>query len=235
MSAIRWARSLFRSISANRPAGTGIPPRLSDQGTAARLPRHLKAIRASKEIVTVCHCPAASREDIVRPFPDESLCCRSQISMGLAGGVSAVVFAAMLLFPYASGYGLGSDPLWRLLLTLWNASDDWKHGMFVFPIAAILLFLKRKELAERHRICEEAIRRVRLGRDNRRNCPERGAAPEYSSTPGMSGWSGVDYPERGNGSDHVSRWQGAEGSETNVTKDTRWHPDRGLLYLLVYR
>ena len=54
----------------------------------------------------------------------------------------------MLLFPYASGYGLGSDPLWRLLLTLWNASDEWKHGMFVFPIAAVLIFLKRTELAK---------------------------------------------------------------------------------------
>jgi len=53
---------------------------------------------------------------------------------------SSVVVAAMLLFPYASGYGLGSDPLWRLLVTLWNASDEWKHGMLVFPIAAVLLF-----------------------------------------------------------------------------------------------
>jgi hypothetical protein len=70
-----------------------------------------------------------------------------EFAWALPATVSAVVFAAMLLFPYASGYGLGSDPLWRLLITLWNASDDWKHGMFVFPIAAILLFLKRKELA----------------------------------------------------------------------------------------
>ena len=60
----------------------------------------------------------------------------------LPAAVSVIVVATMLLFPYASGYGLGSDPLWRLLLTLWNASDEWKHGMFVFPIAAILIFLK---------------------------------------------------------------------------------------------
>jgi exosortase len=66
----------------------------------------------------------------------------------LPAGVATLVVAAMLLFPYASGYGLGSDPLWRLLVTLWNASDEWKHGMFVFPTAAILLFLKRKELAK---------------------------------------------------------------------------------------
>ena len=66
----------------------------------------------------------------------------------LPAAVSVAVVASMLLFPYASGYGLGSDPLWRLLLTLWNASDEWKHGMFVFPIAAVLLFLKRTELAK---------------------------------------------------------------------------------------
>jgi exosortase len=66
----------------------------------------------------------------------------------LPAAVSVIVVAAMLLFPYASGYGLGSDPLWRLLLTLWNASDEWKHGMFVFPIAAVLIFLKRTELAK---------------------------------------------------------------------------------------
>jgi exosortase len=66
----------------------------------------------------------------------------------LPAGVATLVVAAMLIFPYASGYGLGSDPLWRLLVTLWNASDEWKHGMFVFPTAATLLFLKRKELAK---------------------------------------------------------------------------------------
>src|SRR6516165_3953135 len=66
----------------------------------------------------------------------------------LPAAVSVAVVAAMLLFPYASGYGLRSDPLWRLLLMLWNASDEWKHGMFVFPIAAVLLFLKRTELAK---------------------------------------------------------------------------------------
>src|SRR5271166_1334652 len=65
----------------------------------------------------------------------------------LPAAVSVIVVAAMLLFPYASGYGLGSDPLWRLLLTLWNASDEWKHGMFVFPIASVLIFLRRTELA----------------------------------------------------------------------------------------
>jgi hypothetical protein len=66
----------------------------------------------------------------------------------LPAAVSVVVVAAMLLFPYATGYTLSSEPLWRLLLMLWNASDEWKHGMFVFPIAVVLLFLKRTELAK---------------------------------------------------------------------------------------
>jgi exosortase len=66
----------------------------------------------------------------------------------LPATVSVAVVAAMLLFPYATGYELRSDPLWRLLLMLWNASVEWKHGMFVFPIAAVLLFLKRTELAK---------------------------------------------------------------------------------------
>src|SRR6516162_8170922 len=65
----------------------------------------------------------------------------------LPAAVSVVVVGGMLILPYASGYSLRSDPLWRLLLMLWH-SDEWKHGMFVFPIAAVLLFLKRRELAK---------------------------------------------------------------------------------------
>src|SRR3984893_14680659 len=66
----------------------------------------------------------------------------------LPATVSVAVVAAMLLFPYATNYELHSEPLWRLVLVIWNASDEWKHGMFVFPIAAVLLFLKRTELAK---------------------------------------------------------------------------------------
>jgi hypothetical protein len=58
----------------------------------------------------------------------------------LPAAVSVIVVAAMLLLPYATGYTLSSEPLWRLLLMMWNASDEWKHGMFVFPIAIVLLF-----------------------------------------------------------------------------------------------
>ena len=54
--------------------------------------------------------------------------------------------------------------------------------------------------------------RVRFARDNDRNCSQRGSTPEYSSPAGLSGWPGMGYPERGNDSDHFSRWQGAEGS-----------------------
>ena len=65
----------------------------------------------------------------------------------LPAGVSVVVIGGMLILPYASGYSLRSDPLWRLLLMLWN-SEEWKHGMLVFPIAVVLLFLKRKKLTK---------------------------------------------------------------------------------------
>jgi exosortase len=66
----------------------------------------------------------------------------------LPAAVSVAVVAAMLLFPYATGYSLSLDPLWRLLLMLWNSSEEWKYGMLVFPIAAGLLYLKRAELAK---------------------------------------------------------------------------------------
>jgi len=66
----------------------------------------------------------------------------------LPAGISALVLVSLLLFPYASGYALGPVPLWQLLVAIWGASDEWKHGLLVFPIAVVLLFLKRKELAK---------------------------------------------------------------------------------------
>src|SRR5208337_3795877 len=45
----------------------------------------------------------------------------------------------------------------------------------------------------------------------------------------LSGWPGMGDPERGNYSDRFSRWQGAEGSQTDVSKDPRRRADRGLL------
>ena len=62
-------------------------------------------------------------------------------------GAPALVIVAMLTFPYASGYALGPVPLWQLLVAIWSASDEWRHGSLALPIAVILLFLKRKELA----------------------------------------------------------------------------------------
>src|SRR5260370_12021165 len=66
----------------------------------------------------------------------------------LVAGVRALVIVALLVLPYASGYALGPVPLWQLLVAIWGASDEWKHGSLVFPIAAVLLFLKRAELAK---------------------------------------------------------------------------------------
>ena len=31
---------------------------------------------------------------------------------------------------------------------MWNASDEWKHGMFVFPIAIVLLFFEANGAGE---------------------------------------------------------------------------------------
>jgi exosortase len=66
----------------------------------------------------------------------------------LVAVVPALVFVALMVFPYASGYALGPVPLWQLLVAIWGASDEWRHGMFVFPVAIVLLFLKRKELSK---------------------------------------------------------------------------------------
>jgi exosortase len=66
----------------------------------------------------------------------------------LVAGAPALVVVVLVVFPYASGYALGPVPLWQLLVAIWGASDEWRHGMFVFPIAVLLLFLKRKELAK---------------------------------------------------------------------------------------
>jgi exosortase len=72
---------------------------------------------------------------------------RRKVGRLLVAAVAALVVVALMVFPYASGYALGPVPLWQLLVAIWGASDEWKHGMFVFPIALILLFLKRTELS----------------------------------------------------------------------------------------
>src|SRR5271154_762050 len=97
------------------------------------------------QVLEILVHPAASRVDIIGfSAADPSVAVADRkLAWILPTAVSVAVVAAMLLFPYATGYSLASDPLWRLILMLWNGSDEWKHGMFVFPIAAVLLFLKR--------------------------------------------------------------------------------------------
>jgi exosortase len=69
-------------------------------------------------------------------------------SWWLPAVVSLVVLAVLVaFFPYATGYTLKANTLIALLFTFWNGSDEWKHGMFVFPIAAVLVYLKRRHLA----------------------------------------------------------------------------------------
>ncbi len=60
---------------------------------------------------------------------------------------SILAVAGLLLYPYTAGYGLYPIPIWQLLSIMWNSSDEWKHGMFVLPIALFLVYLKRRQLA----------------------------------------------------------------------------------------
>ena len=60
---------------------------------------------------------------------------------------AVIILTAMATFPYATGYQLAPNPLWHLILDLWNSSEEWKHGIVVFPIAALLFYLKRCQLA----------------------------------------------------------------------------------------
>jgi exosortase len=69
-------------------------------------------------------------------------------SWWLPAVVSLFILTVLVaVFPYATGYALKANTLIALLFTLWNGSEEWKHGMFVFPIAAVLVYLKRRHLA----------------------------------------------------------------------------------------
>src|SRR5580704_5526876 len=50
--------------------------------------------------------------------------------------------------PYASGYGHVPVPLWDVAYSLWFGFSEWNHGIFVFPLVAVLVFLKRRSLAD---------------------------------------------------------------------------------------
>jgi exosortase len=64
-----------------------------------------------------------------------------------------LVSAAALVFlffrvPYASGYGHIPVPLWDVAYALWFGFSEWSHGIFVFPLVVVLVFLKRRSLAD---------------------------------------------------------------------------------------
>src|SRR5271165_3836435 len=79
MSAIQWARSLFRSISDKR-LGSKSAPRRFAIGKRERPDPRQEAIAEKR----ICYYSATSPEDIIKLSANESLRCRSQISVGLA-------------------------------------------------------------------------------------------------------------------------------------------------------
>jgi hypothetical protein len=56
-----------------------------------------------------------------------------------------VLFAQV---PYAVGYGKYPVPLLEVTRSMWFGFSDWTHGILVFPLIAVMLFLKRKELEQ---------------------------------------------------------------------------------------
>ena len=60
---------------------------------------------------------------------------------------SAALIALFFRVPYASGYGHVPVPLWDVAYSLWFGFSEWNHGIFVFPLVAVLVFLKRRSLA----------------------------------------------------------------------------------------
>ena len=59
----------------------------------------------------------------------------------------AVAVALFFVFPYAAGYGDTLQSLYAIFYALSTAYGSWEHCLLVFPIAAVLVYLKRKELA----------------------------------------------------------------------------------------
>jgi exosortase len=60
------------------------------------------------------------------------------------------VLSLLTLFfciPYASGYGFRPVSLFENARVLWFGSSDWTHGIVVFPLTGLLVFLKRRELS----------------------------------------------------------------------------------------
>ena len=59
-----------------------------------------------------------------------------------------IAVALYFIFPYASGYGNALDTLYGLFYKLSTDYGSWGHCLLVFPIAAGLIYWKRRELAE---------------------------------------------------------------------------------------
>lgn len=70
-----------------------------------------------------------------------------QWSLPLFVSACALVFLFFWV-PYASGYGHIPVPLWDVACALWFGFSEWNYGIFVFPLVAVLIFLKRRSLSE---------------------------------------------------------------------------------------
>lgn len=67
--------------------------------------------------------------------------------LALFVSLAALVFLFFRV-PYASGYGHVPVPLWDVAYSLWFGFSEWGHGIYVFPLTVVLLFLKRRSLSE---------------------------------------------------------------------------------------
>ena len=64
--------------------------------------------------------------------------------------IAAGTLSLLALFcciPYAAGYGFRPVSLYENATVSWFGSSDWIHGIIVFPLAALLVFLRRRELS----------------------------------------------------------------------------------------
>jgi len=57
------------------------------------------------------------------------------------------LLALFCCIPYAAGYGVRPVSLLENATVFWLGSSDWAHGIVVIPLAAFLVFLRRKELS----------------------------------------------------------------------------------------
>ena len=75
---------------------------------------------------------------------------RSQGKVAAIFILAATALPLLALFcciPYAAGYGVRPVSLLENATVFWLGSSDWAHGIVVIPLAAFLVFLRRKELS----------------------------------------------------------------------------------------